>query len=378
MSFLRPLLCLACVLPLPLAAQQPAPRRDLATIQQQFDQRRAELLKAGASAQQQRELMEELATELASFAKHEAKGAERAEAQLVLAHVLHGIDASDRAKEALRAIEPAQAGPVLLVHAAELAGILGLGEQRTAWIDAAVARTDAPREQRAEMATLLLTRLQEIDKGKQVFARMLEQAKDDEARAEVRWLEASATREREDLPDGAYDEALSKLAEEFPGTRYGSIARDRLAARELRVGTKPPALSLVDLDGKPVSLADYRGKVLLLDFWASWCVPCRRAAPFLRTLQQNYGDDGFAILSISVDEDTAAARDAIRADQMTWRHVHDGKGWNTEAALRYGVESVPHKLLLGRDGMIAALHVFAGDEQGQQDLEAAVRKALRR
>lgn len=371
---LRPFLCLLGAL---LPAQQPAPQRDLATIQQQFEQRRIELLKAGGSAAQQRELMLELVAELGSFIAHEAKGNERSEARLVLAHVHHGLGQTEQAKEALQKIEQAQAGPLLLVHAAELAAMIGMAEQRTAWIDAALARTDAPLRERAEVAKLLWTRLQEIERGEQVFARALAAARDDEQRAEVLWLQAGATREREDLPDGAYDEALQKLAEQMPKTRYGSIAADRLQARDLRLGSTPPALSLVDLDGQPLTLADYSGKVLLLDFWASWCVPCRRANPLLKQLHGKFAGQGFAILSISVDDEAAELREAIRADSMSWRHVFDGKGWETEAALRYGVESVPHMLLLGRDGKVAGMHLFASDPQGQRDLEAAIKTALR-
>jgi thiol-disulfide isomerase/thioredoxin len=370
------LMAVLALLVIQAPAQQPAPRRTLAALQEAFEQRRQDLLREGAGADRQRELAAQHARELAAFAEHEARGGERSEARLLLAHLHRTLDQRDQAKAALQRIQPAETGPLLLVHAAELAGMLGLDEQRTAWIDAALARDDAPFAERMEVGKLLLTRMQELDKGRKLFERAFAAATTDEARAEVLWYEALATREREDLPDGAYDDALRALAERLPKTRFGSIATDRLAARELRIGSKPPALELTDLEGKRFRLADYDGKVLLLDFWATWCVPCRRATPFLRELQRKYGERGFALLSISVDTDEAALREVIQADRMDWRHVHDGKGWDTEAALRYGVESVPHMLLLGRDGKVAAMHLFASDPQGQRDLENAIKAAL--
>lgn len=142
--------------------------------------------------------------------------------------------------------------------------------------------------------------------------------------------------------------------------------------RALKPGAAPFAFRAKDMDGKAVSLDDYRGRVLLIDFWATWCGPCVAEIPTLRAVYEKYKAQGFEVLSISLDdEDTQAGVPAfIKKNNMTWRHICDGQGWETPIAQRYGVKAIPFTLLVGRDGRIAAVNLRG------EALEPAVKEAL--
>lgn len=126
--------------------------------------------------------------------------------------------------------------------------------------------------------------------------------------------------------------------------------RDKLLAE----GNVAPEISLPNPNGKVINLSDLRGKYVLVDFWASWCKPCRRENPNVVRAYQKYKSKGFEILSVSLDKNKSAWVNAIKADNMTWKHVSDLKFWNSEAAQKYGVSSIPFTLLLDPDGKIVA------------------------
>ena len=122
----------------------------------------------------------------------------------------------------------------------------------------------------------------------------------------------------------------------------------------LRPGAEAPAIEQNTPDGKKLSLASLKGKYVLIDFWASWCGPCRRAYPDLVATYAKFKGKKFEILGVSLDKDAAEWKAAIKADKLTWPQVSDLMYWNNAAARTYQVESIPSSFLVGPDGKIIA------------------------
>jgi thiol-disulfide isomerase/thioredoxin len=119
-------------------------------------------------------------------------------------------------------------------------------------------------------------------------------------------------------------------------------------------GAVAPDFTQNTTEGKPMNLSDLRGKVLLVDFWASWCGPCRKENPHVVKLYEQYKDKGFDVLGVSLDNNKDAWIKAIEKDGLPWHHISDLKGWQNEAAQLYSVSSIPHTILLDRAGRILA------------------------
>ena len=122
----------------------------------------------------------------------------------------------------------------------------------------------------------------------------------------------------------------------------------------VQVGMEAPEIALPSPEGQMINLSDLRGKVVLIDFWASWCRPCRVENPNVVRVYNKYKDQGFEILGVSLDRDRAAWLDAIEKDNLTWPHISDLKFWQSQAAQTYGVTAIPYTVLVDRDGTIIA------------------------
>lgn len=129
----------------------------------------------------------------------------------------------------------------------------------------------------------------------------------------------------------------------------------------VQIGKTAPEFSLPDTAGVAVSLSDFRGKYVLLDFWASWCPPCRRENPNVVKAYQDYKDKNFTIVGISLDNNKDKWMKAIADDQLTWTHLSDLKYWDSEIPALYGVRGIPANVLLDPNGVIIAKNI-TGEE----------------
>jgi thiol-disulfide isomerase/thioredoxin len=169
---------------------------------------------------------------------------------------------------------------------------------------------------------------------------------------------------------------IKTVVEKFPGDPYVYREMSSRLGGEMAHCLWPLVLEGQDIDGKPVSLADYQGKVLMIDFWATWCPPCRAALPTLREVYATHHDKGFEVLSISLDYAERTPPEAYRAwtdsAGMTWRHIYDQQNWNTPLAKRFFVASIPTAVLVGPDGSLAAW----GEDLGEDKMAATVERAM--
>jgi peroxiredoxin len=119
-----------------------------------------------------------------------------------------------------------------------------------------------------------------------------------------------------------------------------------------KIGSVLPEFKQNDVNGKSVSLSSLRGKYVLIDFWASWCGPCRAENPNVVKTFNAYKNKNFTVLGVSLDQDKAKWLEAIKKDGLTWTHVSDLKYWNNEVAVQFGIQSIPANFLIDPKGVI--------------------------
>jgi thiol-disulfide isomerase/thioredoxin len=168
-------------------------------------------------------------------------------------------------------------------------------------------------------------------------------------------------------------EPLLKKLSNSPNERVSAQAKSMLQQRQfmLELKKKPLDLKFTATDGTQVDATKLRGKVVLLDFWASWCGPCMADAPHVVEVYKKLRERGFEIIGISFDEDKTAMESAIKNTGMTWPHHFDGKGWQSEMGQRFGVRSIPSTWLFDKQGKLRE-HGLRGKE-----LEARIENLLK-
>jgi peroxiredoxin len=176
-------------------------------------------------------------------------------------------------------------------------------------------------------------------------------------------------------------ELVKQLKTDFPGTKPAGLADRILESIEkqaeakkiqqsLAEGVKFPDFQEKDLAGKPLAIANYRGKVVLVDFWATWCRPCVGELPNVLKAYEKYHGKGFEIIGVSLDESEGKLKSFLEAQKMPWAQYFDGQGWGNKLAGKYGVTSIPATYLLDGEGRI-----IAKDLRGEA-LDKALEKAL--
>lgn len=158
------------------------------------------------------------------------------------------------------------------------------------------------------------------------------------------------------LSDEQQAAIIDKAGENFmcqPGVK--PIADHLAIVRHVAVGQPFADLTMQNLNGDTVRLSDFvgKGRYVVVDFWASWCRPCRRAMPQLKSIYKKYGDK-IEIVGVSFDNNEAAWKQCVAELELSWQHMSDLKGWQSAAAETYGIDAIPHLMLITPDGIIAA------------------------
>ncbi len=146
---------------------------------------------------------------------------------------------------------------------------------------------------------------------------------------------------------------IKRIVSEFEANKQAMIAKMPLAP-----GAEVKEIILPNPEGDTLRLSDYKGKVVLIDFWAAWCGPCRRENPNVVNLYNQYKDKGFEVFSVSLDKDKEKWLEAIQKDGLIWDgHVSDLKGWSSVAGKAYNVSSIPFTVLIDREGKVIATNL---------------------
>jgi thiol-disulfide isomerase/thioredoxin len=156
--------------------------------------------------------------------------------------------------------------------------------------------------------------------------------------------------------------AYNKLEDQVKNTAIGKYLQqevERMGISEIAVGEPFRDLQLKTPDDKDISISDYagKGKYVLLDFWASWCGPCRSENPNVVALYNEYKDKGFEIVGLSFDQDKESWIKGIKDDGITWPQMSDIKGWSSIAALKYKVQGIPYTVLLDKEGKVIEVNL---------------------
>jgi peroxiredoxin len=166
----------------------------------------------------------------------------------------------------------------------------------------------------------------------------------------------------------ALDSCLSK---EYPNSSYIKVLHNDVEGmRHFAKGTEATEIDLPDTSGKEVKLSQFRGKVVLVDFWASWCGPCRESLPGIVRVFNKYKNKNFTILSVSLDKDKDNWLTAIHKYHLTWTHVSDLKYWDSKVVPLYNISAIPFSVLLSPDGKIVDKNL------SEADLDAEIGKLL--
>ena len=240
----------------------------------------------------------------------------------------------------------------------------------TCWISVPAAEAVNVETQLQDLVAKIREKLQQgkttkndLAENLKEFDVLLEQHKGEKTDEVAQVLVAKASLYLQVFEDSETGLRLFKqLKSEFPETSQGKSAdqiiadiENREAAKKVQqslvIGAKFPEFEDTDLAGKPISIARFKDKIVLLDFWATWCGPCISELPNVSATYEEFHSKGFEIIGISLDRDEGTLNAFLKRRSLPWNHVYDGEG---KLAGRYGVQSIPTTYLLDGDGKILA------------------------
>ena len=179
------------------------------------------------------------------------------------------------------------------------------------------------------------------------LADMLETMQRNQEALEVfKKLEAQYSDDRDVL------QKLSQIYEKLGNAELAAEYRKKFDPTSELVGKVMPDFSATDLNGKPISLQQYRGKVVLLDFWAVWCGPCIAEMPIVKKVYNTYKDQGFDIIGVSLDTEEEPLRDYLKENDIQWRQIFSGQRWDSPLAQKYDIRAIPAPWLIAKDGTL--------------------------
>ncbi|NML22234.1 AhpC/TSA family protein [Pseudoflavitalea sp. G-6-1-2] len=169
----------------------------------------------------------------------------------------------------------------------------------------------------------------------------------------------------------SFEPLYTALSARLRNTEKGKKMGDKLAiAKKIDIGQPAIAFTQNNQHGEPVSLASLKGKYVLIDFWASWCGPCRAENPNVLKAYKKFHDKNFEIIAVSLDEKKEPWLAAIEKDGLPWIHVSDLKGWKNEVSVAYGITAVPQSFLLDKEGKVIAKNLRG------EELEAKLKQLI--
>lgn len=160
----------------------------------------------------------------------------------------------------------------------------------------------------------------------------------------------------------ALEPIFNRFSPELKSSPLGLRTNEKLeAAKRRQTGVKVTDFTQNDINDQPFTLSSLRGKYVLIDFWASWCAPCRAENPNLLAAYQQLKDKNFEVVAVSLDQSKPSWVNAVKVDGMPWIQVSDLKGWQNEVAIKYGITAVPQNLLVNPEGVIVAKNLRGED-----------------